>query len=357
VAKDIVIVGSSMREGGTPKTHDNTKGLVRAFDVRTGKLLWTFHTIPGPNEFGNETWENGSWADNGNTGVWTQISVDEDLGLVYLPVESPTGDYYGGHRPGANLFGETLVCVDLKTGQRKWYFQFVHHPIWNMDISSAPILADITVGGRQIKAVAQPTKQAWLYVFDRVTGNPVWPIEEVPVPQSDTPGEKTSPTQPFPTKPPAYDRHGVTIDDLVDFTPDLRAQAVKLVSRYKLGPFFTPPVVSKVGGPLGALQLPSALGGTNWTGGAYDPETHTVYVPSQTSVRALGLIPSPSKEFSDMDYIEGTAGEPVKPFFGPGEFAGADAPPLPAVPGNGLEGVQSGKAGGSAVPLSGRARV
>ena len=191
VVKDTVIIGSSMKEGQTPVTHNNTKGSVRAFDVRTGKLLWTFNTIPRPGEFGNDTWENGSWAINGNTGVWTQITVDEDLGLVYLPVESPTGDWYGGHRPGNNLYGESLVCVDLKTGQRKWYYQVVHHPIWNYDLSSAPILADINVNGKAIKAVALPGKQAFLYVFDRVTGQPVWPIEERPVPQSDVPGEKT----------------------------------------------------------------------------------------------------------------------------------------------------------------------
>jgi quinoprotein glucose dehydrogenase len=198
VVKDVVIVGSSMREGATVPTHNNTKGLVRAYDVRTGKKLWQFNTIPRPGEFGNATWENNSWAVNGNTGVWNQITVDEDLGLVYLPVETPSSDYYGGHRPGNNLFAESVVCLDLKTGQRKWHYQLVHHPIWNFDISAAPILADINVDGRAIKAVAQPSKQGFLYVFDRVTGQPVWPIEERPVPQSDVPGEKTSPTQPFP---------------------------------------------------------------------------------------------------------------------------------------------------------------
>ena len=179
---------------------------MRAFDVKTGKLLWQFNTIPKPGEFGSDTWENESWATNGNTGVWTQITVDEEAGLVYLPVETPTSDFYGGHRPGNNLFAESLVCVDLKTGQRKWHFQVVHHPIWDYDLSSAPILLDINVNGKPIKAVAMPSKQAFLYVFDRITGQPVWPIEERPVPQSDVPGEKTSPTQPFPTKPPAYAR-------------------------------------------------------------------------------------------------------------------------------------------------------
>src|SRR5213592_3284886 len=221
VIKDVVIVGSSFKEGMTVRTHNNTKGLVRAFDVKSGKVLWTFNTIPRPGEFGNDTWENESWAINGNTGVWTQITVDEELGLVYLPVEDPTSDFYGGHRPGNNLFGDSIVCVDLKTGQRKWHFQIVHHPIWDYDLSSAPILADITVNGRAIKAVAVPTKEAFLWVFDRVTGQPVWPIEERPVPQSDVPGEKTSPTQPFPTRPPAYARQAITVDELIDYTPAL----------------------------------------------------------------------------------------------------------------------------------------
>ena len=231
VVKDVVIVGSAMKEGMTIVTHNNTKGLVRAFDVRTGKKIWQFNTIPKPGEFGNDTWENNSWAVNGNTGVWTQITVDEDLGLVYLPVESPSSDYYGGHRPGNNLFGESLVCVDLKTGQRKWHFQFVHHPIWDMDISSAPILADVNVNGRPVKVVAVPSKQCFLYVFDRVTGQPIWPIEERPVPQSTVPGEKTSPTQPYPTKPPAYCRNYIRVpDDLIDFTPEMRATP-KTISR------------------------------------------------------------------------------------------------------------------------------
>src|SRR5438046_5919395 len=195
VVNDVVIVRSAMRELATVPTHNNPKGLVRAFDARTGKQLWQFNTIPKPGEFGGDTWEKESWATNGNVGIWTQITVDEDLGLVYLPVETPSSDYYGGHRPGNNLFAETLVCVDLKTGQRKWHFQFVHHPLWNFDMSSAPILLDANVGGRTVKAVAVPSKQAFLYVFDRITGQPVWPMEEKPVPQSDVPGEKTSATQ------------------------------------------------------------------------------------------------------------------------------------------------------------------
>jgi quinoprotein glucose dehydrogenase len=326
VVKDVVIVGSSFKEGMTVVTHNNTKGLVRAFDVRTGKLLWTFNTIPRPGEFGNETWENSSWAVNGNTGVWTQISVDEDLGLVYLPVESPTSDFYGGERPGNNLFGESLVCVDLKTGKRKWHFQIVHHPIWDYDLSSAPILADINVSGKPIKAVALPTKESFLYVFDRVTGQPVWPIEERPVPQSDVPGEKTSPTQPFPTKPPAYARQYLKIpDDLIDFTPEMRAQARDNVARYKTGPMFLPPIVgdSKV---LAALTLGTAGGGTNWPGGGYDPETHTVYVEANQS----GLFPlslrTPPPGFSDIRYVMGRNDTQFVVSEGPGFGTAADAP-------------------------------
>src|SRR5262245_1174967 len=196
IVGDVMIIGSAMREGATVSTHNNTKGLARAFDVRTGKKIWQFDTIPRPGSFGNDTWEENSWSFNGNTGVWTQISVDEESGLVFLPVETPTSDFYGGHRPGNNLFAESLVAVDLKTGQRKWHYQFVHHPLWNFDNCCASLIADIVVDGKPIKAVAQPSKIGWLYVFDRITGQPVWPIEERPVPQSDVPGEKTAATQP-----------------------------------------------------------------------------------------------------------------------------------------------------------------
>ena len=331
VAKDVVLVGAAFREGFTPKTHKNNKGYVRAFDVRTGKRLWIFHTIPTPGEFGHDTWLNGSAAENGNTGVWTQITVDEELGLVYLPVESPTNDFYGGHRPGNNLFGETLVCVDLRTGARKWHFQLVHHPLWDHDISSAPILADITVDGRAIKAVAQPSKQGYVYVFDRVTGRPVWPIEERPVEKGDVPGEWYSPTQPIPTKPPAYNRNGVLLEDLIDFTPALRAEAVELTRKFKFGPIYTPPVLSKVGGPLALLTLATASGGTNWPGASYDPETHTVYASAcDACLTRLGLVPPPSKDISDMNYVHGFAGQPFRISRGPGENAGADAAPPPA---------------------------
>src|SRR5207249_2418527 len=318
VVKDVVIVGSSFKEGMTVHTHNNTKGLVRAFDVRTGKVLWTFNTIPRPGEVGNETWETESWAIDGNTGVWSQITVDEEAGLVYLPVEAPTSDFYGGHRPGNNLFGESLVCVDLKTGQRKWHYQIVHHPIWDYDLSSAPLLADITVNGRAIKAVAVPSKEAFLYVFDRVTGQPVWPIEERPVPKGSVPGEWYSPTQPFPTKPPAYARQAVTIDELIDFTPQMREQAIRNFRLFSTGPMFTPPTVSVAGGPLGGLTVGTLNGGTNWPGAGYDPELHTVFAPASNAALApIGLVEPPKEFGSDIRYVMGTAGQPFVEREGP----------------------------------------
>ncbi len=307
VARDVVIIGAAFKEGTAPKSYKNNKGYVRGFDVRTGKRLWIFHTIPKKGEPGYDTWLDGSAEYTGNTGVWTQLTVDEELGLVYLPVESPTGDYYGGHRPGNDLYGESLVCLDLKTGAKKWHYQIVHHPIWDFDLGSAPILADITVDGRAVKSVAVPTKQGILYVFDRVTGKPVWPFEEKPVEKGEVPGEWYSPTQPIPTKPAAYAKNGTSVDDLIDFTPELRAQAVTIASRYKLGPIFTPPVVSKAEGPIATLARGPTNGGSNWPGGSYDPETHTVYLASSNAAPAvLGLV-QPSPDRSDMNWVAGIA--------------------------------------------------
>ena len=323
VAGNLVLIGAAFETGANPKSRRNVRGAVRAFDVRTGTLAWTFRTIPQPGEFGNETWENDSWAYSGNTGVWAQISVDEELGLAYLPVELPTHDYYGGARPGNTLFGESLVAVDLKTGVRRWHYQLVHHGVWDMDIPCAPILADITVNGRAIKAVAQPTKQAFLYVFDRATGEPVWPIEERPVPQGDVPGEKYSRTQPFPTKPAAYDRQGLAVDDLIDFTPALRAEAVTMIEKYRIGPIFTPPVVSKAEGPVGTLAMATQGAATNWPGGSFDPETHILYVHSQSQVATLGLVPPPDGAAPDVRFHQGTVLSGARRSGGSGSATGA----------------------------------
>ncbi len=336
IAKDVVIIGAAHRSGGVPTGKTNVKGYVRGFDVRTGKRLWIFHTIPSPGEFGNDTWEKDSWSYTGNAGVWAQISVDEELGLAYLPVELPTGDYFGANRPGNGLFGESLVAVDLQTGKRKWHYQFVHHGLWDMDIPCAPILVDIVVNGRAIKAVAQPTKQAFLYVLDRATGEPVWPIVEKPVEKGTVPGEWYSPTQPFPTKPPAYDHQGVLPDDLIDFTPELHAEALDLVSKYKVGPMFTPPVVSRIEGPLATLTMATGGGGTNWPGGSYDPETHIVYVSSQSQITPLGLVPPRDPTKNDMAYVQGNAAAGARTRAGAGSAPAAPVEPPAEGGGGGL---------------------
>jgi quinoprotein glucose dehydrogenase len=305
IARNTFVVGAAHRAGAVPTSKTNVKGYIRGFDVKTGKRKWIFHTIPKPNEFGLETWEQDSWAYTGNTGSWGQSSIDENLGLVYIGVEAATGDYYGGPRPGANLFSESLVAVDIETGQRKWHYQFVHHGIWDHDNPCPPILADVMIDGRLRKVVAQPSKQAFLYVLDRETGVPIWPIEERPVEKGDVPGEWYSPTQPFPTKPPAFDRQGVSIDELIDFTPALRQEAIKVASSYKLGPIFTPPVESKKEGPLGTLTFATLGGGANWPGGSLDPENSIVYVSTQAAIQALSVVRS--GERSDVGFISGRA--------------------------------------------------
>jgi quinoprotein glucose dehydrogenase len=311
ISQDMVIVGAAHDSGNVPPHHVNAKGFVRGFDVRSGKRIWIFHTVPMKGEFGYDTWLVPGQAEKmGNTGVWAQMSIDEELGLVYLPVESPTGDYNGQYRHGNGLFGESIVAVEIKTGKRHWHYQLVHHGIWDRDIPCAPILVDIPVNGKIVKALAQPTKQAFLYVLDRTTGKPVWPIPEVKVEKGNVPGEWYAPTQPIPSKPLAYDVQGVKIDDLIDFTPELRAEAVKLVSNWKIGPLYTPPALSTADGPLGTLVAPGINGGTNWPGGCYDPETYTVYVYSQTGAGSIGMIKNPGEEIShsDFDYLRGVYG-------------------------------------------------
>ncbi|MDA1080396.1 MAG: PQQ-binding-like beta-propeller repeat protein [Gemmatimonadetes bacterium] len=306
VFENTVVVGPALREGSRPPSFRNVPGRVMAFDAVTGALKWRFNTIPQSGEFGNDTWLDGSAEYTGNAGVWAPMTVDAKLGYLYLPVEAGTGDYYGGHRPGDNLFSSSLVCLDMRTGKRVWHFQLVHHDIWDRDVPTAPILTDITVDGRLIEAVAQITKQGYTYVFDRVTGKPVWPIIERAVPQTDVPGERSAPTQPIPTKPPPFDVQGITIDGLIDFTPALRAAAIEAVKPFRLGQLNTPPsVVGAPDGTMGTLSVPGAVGGANWEHGSFDPETGTLYVGSFTNPFNFGLASDSAR--SDMRYV-GRAG-------------------------------------------------
>lgn len=295
VCRDIVIVGSSIFDGPTRK--QMPPGDVQAFDARTGKLVWTFHSIPLEGELGNDTWEDGSWKYTGNANVWTLMSVDEELGYVYLPFGTPTNDWYGGHRPGMGLFGESLVCLKAETGERVWHFQHVHHGVWDYDLCAAPALVDIEIGDKQVKALAQVTKQGFCWVLDRTTGEGVWPIEERPVPQSNVPGEKTWPTQPFPTKPAPFERQGSYEDGLIDFTPSLRAEAKEILEKHHHGPLYTPPSVDKP-----TLNVPGWGGGGNWNGCAFDPETSMLYIPSmQNTISVLMVKPDPAR--SNFNYI------------------------------------------------------
>jgi quinoprotein glucose dehydrogenase len=303
IGRNTIVVGAAHKPGGVPTSKTNVKGFVRGYDVRTGKRKWIFHNIPRPGEFGFDTWLNDSWSYTGNTGAWGESSIDEARGVVYVGVEAPTGDFYGGPRPGNNLFGESLVALDLETGQRKWHYQFVHHGIWDHDNPSPPILANVTIKGKQVPVVAQPSKQAFLYVLNRETGQPVWPIEERPVEKGTVPGEWYSPTQPFPTAPPAYEIQGVDESVLIDYTPELHKEAMDIVKNYKMGPIFTPPVESKAEGPWATLV--SSLSGSNWMGGSIDPETGVVYVGSSRGILGISLVPSGTR--SDVGYISGRA--------------------------------------------------
>ena len=312
ICRDVVIVGSSMTD--SPPNKEAPPGDVRAYDVRSGRLRWTFHVIPRAGELGADTWQDNSFQYTGHANLWSLVSADEELGYAYLPLSSPTSDMYGGHRPGDNLFSDSLVAVECQTGKRVWHHQLVHHDLWDFDLPAAPILADITVDGRRINAVVQLTKQAFAFVFDRATGQPVWPIEERPVPQSNTPGEATSPTQPFPSKPPAFDRQGIGIDDLIDFTPELRAAALEIVKQYVIGPLFTPPSIkgSGPGDTKGTIQMPGSVGGADWQGGAFDPETGLLYVPSITGPFVADIIPGDPKQ-TNLRYTRGTREYPAAP--------------------------------------------
>ncbi len=312
VCSDVVMVGNQVRDAVTRK--DMPPGNIQAFDVRTGKSRWVFRVIPQPGEFGGSTWQGDSASYTGQANMWAPASVDQNKGLAYLPLSSATSDMYGGHRLGDNLFSDSLVCVKCETGERVWHYQLVHHDLWDFDIPAAPILADLNVNGKPIQAVIQITKQAFTFVFDRVTGQPVWPIEERSVPGSDTPGERTSSTQPFPTKPPPFDRQGVTVDDLIDFTPQLRAQALEIVKRYRLGPLFTPPSIkgANPGDTQGTIQLPGSVGGADIQGGSFDPETGTLYVPSISAPFIADLVPGNPAE-TNLNYLPATRAYPPGP--------------------------------------------
>jgi quinoprotein glucose dehydrogenase len=314
IVRGVIVVGSSVMDfwGHRP----SPPGDVRGFDVNTGDLLWTFHTVAQGEEPGAETWEKDSWKETGNTNVWAPISADEQLGYIYLPVSTPTNDYYGGHRLGDGLYGESLVCLDVTTGRKVWHYQLVHHGLWDYDPPAAPNLIDITVAGKPIKAVAQPTKQAFLYVFDRVTGEPVWPIEEQPVPASTVPGERASKTQPFPTKPAPFDLQGARDEDLIDLSPEIHREAIDIAKAYDRGGLYTPP------SQRGTIFVPGVAGGGSWSGAAVDPETGMLYV---STVRLPFVVtvhkPSPwegSYDFvGEPRYLSGPRGLPLlKPPFG-----------------------------------------
>jgi quinoprotein glucose dehydrogenase len=310
VVKDVIVVGG-VPAPATDYLNERVKATkeappddIRGFDAKTGKLLWTFHVVPRPGEFGADTWLNDSNTYSGNSGVWSLLSADEELGYVYLPFEEATGDYFGGTRPGRNLFAESIMCLDAKTGKRVWHFQTLHHGIWDYDLPAAPILVDIKVNGRNVKAIAQVTKQAYTFVLDRVTGKPIWPIEERPVPKGEVPGEWYSPTQPVPTRPPAFDQQGVADKDLLDYTPELKAESKKIVDEYNYGPLYTPPeVVGTPKGKKGTIYEPGTNGGADWGGAAFDPETGVLYVPSTHMPDIIGLVHSENPE-SNMPWVK-----------------------------------------------------
>ena len=301
VVGNVVIVGSAFPAGGAPPTKEMPVGNVTGYDAVTGERLWIFHTIPQPGEPGHETWLDDSWTFTGNVGVWAPMSADPELGYVYLPTEAPTGDYYGGHRPGDNLYSQSLVCLDAKTGERVWHFQTVHHPIWDYDLPAPPVLLDITVDGREIPAVAQITKHGLTFVFDRRNGEPVWPIVETPFPGSDVPGEITSPTQPIPSLPEPFMPNGVTEDSLNDLTPEILAEAKKIASEYTMGPVYTPATLY-TDSNKGTLMSPSGGGGANWQGAVADPESGIMYVSSAATLGVLGMISDPDR--SNMKYVQ-----------------------------------------------------
>lgn len=312
VVRDVVIVGATAM---VPNRNWTTAppGYVRAYDVRTGELRWRFNPIPEAGDPAIETWADSSWAYSGNGNVWTLMSADDELGHVYLPLKTTTNDWYGGARHGDNLYGESVVAVDVETGERIWHYQMVRHGLWDYDPPAAPNVLDIVVDGRPVKAIAQVSKQAWVYVLDRETGEPIWPIEDRPVPPSPVPGELAAETQPFPTRPAPFDHQGITVDDLIDFTPELRAEAEEILEDFVYGPIFTPPTVKGADGKQGTILMPGWVGGANWGGAAVDPESGLLYVPSVTSPNVTALVPPPLPDSSDHRYIRGLPREVPMP--------------------------------------------
>ena len=300
VCRDVIVLGESTSDAWSRRK--NPPGIIRGHDARSGALRWRFNIIPEPGEFGHDTWESPEAAEAGAANVWTWMSCDQELGMVYAATSTPSNDWYGGHRPGKGLFAESILAIDAETGERRWHFQAVHHGLWDYDFPAAPVLADIVVDGRPIKALALPSKQAFLYVFDRETGKSVWPIVDLPVPPSEVPGEQAWPTQPHPTWPLPYDLQGLAISDLIDFTPELRAMALEYVSGYRIGPIFQPPTLYDGPDARPTIQVPGAVGGTNWNGAALDPETNVLFLPSVTVPAILGLRPPPDPARSDLRY-------------------------------------------------------
>jgi glucose dehydrogenase len=309
VVRDVVVVtGNTAGAGDGGAKKEAAREDVRGFDVKTGKLLWTFHVVPQEGELGQDSWGRESWKIAGDLGAWNPMTADEQLGYVYIPLTAPTASSYGGWRPGANLYSDSLVALDAKTGKRVWHYQMIHHDLWEYDNVGPATLGDITVNGRRIKAVMQPNKNGFLYVLDRTSGEPVWPIEERPVGRSSVPGEQASATQPIPTKPPPFDRQGVTEDDLIDFTPELRAAALEVVKPFVLGPLYTPPSLLAEGGSRGTLTIPGAWGAGNWHTGAFDPETGMYYAVSLTLPGVRSVSSTVGNAEATMEFAGGGGG-------------------------------------------------
>ena len=296
VVNGVIIVGNSAEQGYNQARPENVPGDILAYDARTGEHLWKFNVLPGPGEFGHDTWENDAWEWTGDISSWAPLSADPERNLVYIPTNGATQDFWGGFRPGDNLFSTSLIALDVRTGERKWHFQLVHHDIWNYDTSTAPVLMDVIVEGEEIPALVQITKQAFAYAFNRETGEPIWPIVERPVPPSRIPGEHLAETQPFPTRPAPYDLQGLAEDELIDFTPELRQEALALLEDFDYGPFFQPPLHrDNPRGKRGAIWCPGDVGGTNINGTpAADPETGIIYITSQKGCTSRRSFPATS---------------------------------------------------------------